>query len=260
MEALIAAFATALRDLDARISTLEVARNQEVQAPAQVAVVEEAPAAPAPEPTEVVTNLDNYGPDWVQDGCHVLVNEITDAGKTAVFTFEQAYRHQAFCDPSPKPEGTERRFRNDGVDQLMVRLHGVWQTLLKLAPGESGSIVYSNGLWRGRDMYPEAWASLPTGGYTAIRRCVTEEEFNAFAPEGAVIEITDADGQPVSTQTNYVWFETPTGKVGACCTADRFFTSPDPSIAQIACVNSVLISAGGVDPSDAAVTFRVPIA
>lgn len=161
MEALIAAFAAALRDLDARISSLEAASQSEVPAPApepapiaveetpvEVAAEEPAPVA-AEESTEVVTNLDNYGPDWVQDGCHVLVNEITDAGKTAVFTFEQAYRHQAFCDPAPKPEGTERRFRNEGVDQLMVRLHGVWETLLLLAPGESGTITYSNGRWAG---------------------------------------------------------------------------------------------------------------
>jgi hypothetical protein len=209
---------------------------------------------------EVVTNLDNYGPDWVQDGCHVLVSEITDAGKTAVFTFEQAYRHQALCDPAPRPEGTERRFRNDGVDQLMVRLHGVWQTLLLLAPGESGTITYSNGRWRGRNMYPDAWAALPTGGYTLTRRSATEEEQATFASEGVVLEVTDADGQPISTQTNYVWFEMPTGKAGAACTYDRFFTSCDPTNVPISSYTAVLISAGGVDPSDDAVTFRLPFA
>lgn len=245
MEAAINAFAAILREMDARISALEATKVQE---------------NPATEPTEVVTNLDNYGPDWVQDGCHVLVNEITDAGKTAVFTFEQAYRHQAFCDPAPRPEGTERRFRNAGVDQLMVRLHGVWQTLLLLAPGESGSISYTNGRWIGRDMYPDAWASLPTGGYTAISRAATEEEQSTFATEGVVVEVTDADGQPVSTQTNYVWFEMSDRKVGAACTHDRFFTSCDPGYASVNGFPAVLISVGGVDPSDAAVTFRVPIA
>lgn len=246
MEALIAAFAAALRDIDARIIALEENRKEEGPAPADA--------------TEVITNLDNYGPDWVQDGCHVLVNEITDAGKTAVFTFEQDYRHQAFCDPSPRPESTVRNFRNAGVAQLMIRLHGVWQTLLLLAPGESGSITYSNGRWRGRDMYPDAWSALPAGSYTLIRRGATEEEQATFASEGVVIEVSDADGQPVSTQTNYVWFETPTGKVGAACTYDRYFTSCDPANVPISSYTAVLISAGGVDPTDDAVTFRVPIA
>jgi hypothetical protein len=190
---------------------------------------------------------------------YALINEITEAGKTAVFTYEQAYPHQAFCDPSPRPEGTERRFRNAGVDKLMVRLHAVWQTLLILAPGESGSITYTGGRWVGRDMYPGAWFALPTGGYTAIRRAATEEEQATFATEGVVVEVTDADGQPVSTQMNYVWFEVPSGKVGAACTHDRFFTSCDPAAASVSSFPAILISVGGVDPSDAAVTFRVPI-
>jgi hypothetical protein len=245
MEAAINAFAAILREMDARISALEATKQQE---------------NPAPTETEVVTNLDNYGPDWVQDSVYALINEITDVGKFAVFTFQEVYRHQVFCDPSPRPEGSQRHFRNEGVDQLMIRLHGVWKTLLILAPGESGSIAYINGSWTGRDIYPDAWSSLPTGGYTAIRRPATEEEQATFATEGVVVEVTDADGQPVSTQTNYVWFEVPTGKVGAACTHDRFFTSCDPAAASVNGFPAVLISVGGVDPSDAAVTFRVPIA
>jgi hypothetical protein len=208
---------------------------------------------------EVSTNLDNYGPDWVQDSCHLLVNEITDAGNTAFFTFEQAHPHQVFCDPAARPEGTERRFRNGGVDQLTIRLHGVWQTLLVLAPGESGYINFANGRWNGLNMYPDAWSTLPAGGYTAIRRPATEEEQATFATEGLVIEVTDADGQPVNTQTNYVWYEIPAGKVGAACTHDRFFTSCDAATFPINGHSAVLISSGGVDPSDAAVSFRVPI-
>jgi hypothetical protein len=213
-----------------------------------------------PPTTEVITNLDNYGGDWVQDYMHVLVSEITDTGKTAVFTYEQDYPHQALCNPESKPDGTERKFRNAGVAPLKVRLHGTWQTLLVLQPGESGSITCIGGRWIGRDMYPEAWASLPTGDYTAIRRQATEEEQNTFASEGIVIEITGADGQPVSTQSNYVWYETTTGKVGAACNNERFFISCDPANAPISAVTAILISAGGVDPSDAGVTFRVLIA
>jgi hypothetical protein len=217
------------------------------------------PTAPQPI-TEVVTNLDNYGPDWVQDSMFVLINEITDAGKTAVFTYEQDYPHQAFCDSAPRPDGTTRSFRNAGVAPLKIRLHGVWQTLLILQPGESGSIFYTNGRWNGRDMYPDAWSSLPTGGYTAIRRVATEEEQATFATEGALIEIIGPDNEPINMRINYVWYEAPTGKIGAACNNDRFFISCDPATVPMLAATYVLISEGGVDPSDAAVTFRVPIA
>jgi hypothetical protein len=244
MEAAITAFATILRDLDARISALEATKAHE---------------NPARVDLEEYINLDNYSPDWVQDAMHILVSEITDAGKVAVFTYEQDYPRQAICDPEPKPDGTIRHFRNAGVAPLKIRLHGIWQTLLVLQPGESGDIIYSNGHWTGRDMYPDAWASLPTGGYIAHLRDATEEEKATFATEGVVIEITDPDGHPISTQTNYVWFESGVGKVGAACTHERFFTSCDPANAPISAFATILISVGGIDPSDAGVTFRVPI-
>jgi hypothetical protein len=116
--------------------------------------------------------------------------------------------------------------------------------------------------------YPAAWASLLNGGYNAERRQVTAadvpEGFTAeqLYPEGVLIEVKDSDGVPISSQTNYVWYETAEGKVGAGSPGvpgtEGFFTSLDAT--PLSTYSFLLISVGGVDVSDEAVTFRVAIA
>jgi hypothetical protein len=255
MEPAINAFAAILREMDARISALEATKKQENPAPP----VPEVPLPDAPA-TEELFPLDNYGPDWIQDYLTSMITEATDSGKTFVFVSEATYRRVIGTSPEARADGTARNFRNATGGQVEIVLPGVADPLLFLLPGESGSIVFADNAWKNPNAAPNAWASLPTGGFVAVRRPATEEEQATFASEGAVIEVTGPDNEPISTQTNYVWYEAPNGKIGAACTHDRFFTSCDPASAPMMAVTHVLISVGGVDPSDAGVTYRVPIA
>lgn len=117
--------------------------------------------------------------------------------------------------------------------------------------------------------YPAAWASLPDGGYTAVRRAVQPSDTPAgfspsqLYPEGFLVEVKDSNSQPISTQTNYIWFEVMNGKQGAgspgVAGTEGFFTSLDANSFPLSGFSYVLISVGGVDPSDAAVTYRVAI-
>jgi hypothetical protein len=74
------------------------------------------------------------------------------------------------------------------------------------------------------------------------------------------VEIKDSSAQPINAQANYVWFETASGKEGAggpgVPGTEGFFTAIGGPLTSFA---YVLISAGGVDGSNAAVTYRVPI-
>ena len=118
--------------------------------------------------------------------------------------------------------------------------------------------------------YPAAWASLPTGGYSALRRAVqpsdVPENFTAeqLYPEGSVIEVRDSNNVFIDRQTNYVWFETAEGKVGAgspgVAGTEGFYTSLDPTSLPLSSVTFVLITLGGVEVSDEAVNYRVAIA
>jgi hypothetical protein len=121
-------------------------------------------------------------------------------------------------------------------------------------------------------VYPDAWFSLPTGDYTAVRRAATEADVPSgftmaqLYPEGTLVEIKDSSSNPISAQTNYIWFEVNFGekKVNAASSGspgtEGFFTSGDAIQMPLASYTHVLISVGGTDSSNAAVTYRIAIA
>jgi len=175
--------------------------------------------------------------------------------------------------------GARRAFLNVGVDTLAIKASD-GSVIAELLAGEGGALVYVNGAWvleaggvsaappaPSEPTYPAAWATLTTGGFTANRRAIQPSDTpsgfspSQMYPEGFLVEVKDSDGQPISAQTNYVWFESPYGKDGAgspgVAGTEGFFISLGLALASY---SFVLISVGGVDSSDAGVTYRVPIA
>jgi hypothetical protein len=116
--------------------------------------------------------------------------------------------------------------------------------------------------------YPAAWASLGSGGYTAVYREATSADvpqltMEQLYPEGHLIEVRTDTNELINSQTNYVWFETAGGKVGAGTPGlegtQGFFTSLDTNLYPLASITHVLVSLGGVDVSDEGVSYRIAV-
>jgi len=162
-------------------------------------------------------------------------------------------------------------FTANGVS-VYEMVAGESATLAKAAAGwvgVSGIVPLSAAPAPPAPTYPAAWASLLNGGYYAERRQVTPadvpEGFTAeqLYPEGVLVYvINNVYGTgPLSTQFNYVWFETASGKVsagspGVAGTEGRFVSLDATPLSSY---SWMLVSAGGTDASDAGVTYRFPI-
>ena len=97
---------------------------------------------------EVEYNFDNYSPDTVQDYMPSILRDEQAKGKLVVITFQQDFVH-GIASPNDLdvPEGTLRSFKNGGVNELFAYMQGIGDRILRLQPGEQGSLVFRGGAW-----------------------------------------------------------------------------------------------------------------
>jgi hypothetical protein len=113
--------------------------------------------------------------------------------------------------------------------------------------------------------YPAAWASLPDGGFTAIRRLALSADvpegltIEQLYPDGYLIEARHADGGAINPNERMVWFETASGKIGAAnVSGTAIFFSSDQASFPLAGLTHMLITPQN-ELADEAVQFRIAI-
>ncbi len=97
--------------------------------------------------------------------------------------------------------------------------------------------------------YPAAWASLPNGGYSALRQASEHPS----ATEGFEIAISPAPN------SEFIWAEIPSGKISLGSLGSGKYVSVDPVNYPIASFSHILVTLDGMTTTDAGVNYRAAI-
>jgi hypothetical protein len=125
----------------------EQVASTDAEASSVETVVGEATVAEAEADTEVIKVLDTLGPDYMQCYLPGDIRDVCAEGKTIALAFSCDMRVRVTTPNDTPADGTVRRIRNAGVNELQIVLCELDIELAILQPNEVATLVFRDGTW-----------------------------------------------------------------------------------------------------------------